>query len=113
MAGAIDIAAYLVAHALAAFEQMGADPAVEGARRVLDWIRKDQRTTFTKRECYVANRSEFQRASKLDPVLALLEDLGYIREAPAEPRIGRPPPRRFSVNPNLFTQKPQNAQNGF
>jgi hypothetical protein len=107
MAAAIAISRYLVEHALAAFDAMAADPALDGARRVLYWIHQDRVVAFTKRECYNANRSRFPRATDLDPVLAVLEDHGYIRPATTtEPQVGRPS-RRFNVNPKTHAQNPQ------
>jgi hypothetical protein len=38
MASAIRIGRYFTEHALGAFDEMGADPAVEDARYVLGWI---------------------------------------------------------------------------
>jgi len=36
--GAIAIGEYLIPHAKAAFFEMGADPAIDSARRILDWV---------------------------------------------------------------------------
>jgi hypothetical protein len=106
MANAIAIGRYLIEHALAAYDEMGGDPSLEGARRVLRWIRRTDVTTFTKRECHVAHRSRFPRASDLDPILGLLIDSGFIREAVVDRPFGRPS-RRFEVNPLSQTQKAQ------
>lgn len=49
------------------------------------------------------SRSEFRTANDLDPVLALLEDHGYVR-AQAVQRTGgrgRPPSPRYMVHPRL------------
>ena len=106
MAAAIAISRYLVEHALAAFDAMAADPALDGARRVLHWIRKERLVAFTKRECFNANRARFPRATDLDPVLGVLGDHGYITPATTtEPQVGRPS-RRFNVNPKTHAQNP-------
>lgn len=109
IAGAIQIGRYLIEHALAAFDEMGGDPALVGARRVLRWVR--QRSEFTKRECHRAHLSTFHEAGDLDPVLLLLEDHGYVREKPTQATGGRPS-RRFEVNPYSSRQNRQNGQKG-
>jgi hypothetical protein len=107
MATAIAMGQYFVEHALAAYDVMAADPALDEARHVLHWIHKGRLITFTKRECFNANRSRFARATDLDPILRILEDHGFIRPAPtSEPQVGRPS-RRFDVNPKAHAQYPQ------
>lgn len=100
MAAALEIGDYLIAHALAAYDLMGEDPSLEGARYVLAWIGNQGRTSFTKRECHIAHRARFPKAADVDPVLASLVEAGYIREVTHERVPGRPS-RRFLVNPNL------------
>jgi hypothetical protein len=50
MRAAVAIARYLVDHALAVFDLMGADPALADARYVLDWIERTDAERFTRRE---------------------------------------------------------------
>jgi replicative DNA helicase len=103
--GAIRLAGYLVEHALAVFDLMGADPRVDDARWLLDWIARTGTQQFTRRDAHhAAPRGRFRKATDLDPPLTLLEDHGYLRRADPEPSRdphgrGRPPSPRFLVNP--------------
>jgi hypothetical protein len=112
---AISIGRYLIAHAKAAFYEMGSNPAVEDARRILAWIERKDLSRFTKREVHQAHRSHFKTVSDLDPVLRLLEEHGYIRlhEAPQQSGPGRPRSPVYDVNPRLgeASQNTHNTQN--
>jgi hypothetical protein len=109
MVAAINIGRYFISHAIAVFDLMGADPHLGGARRILDWLAKGNRTMFTKRECHLTLRSHFKRAAELDPALTLLADHGWIRLLSGKHRPGRPS-SVFEVNPALLSQNPQNAR---
>jgi len=101
--GAARLAGYLVDHARTVFDLMGADPRVDDARWLLDWITRTNQTQFTRRDAHVATpRGRFPKATSLDPALALLEEHGYLRRVDADssgPKGGRPPSPRFLVNP--------------
>lgn len=92
MTDAVQLARYYLAHALAVFDTLTADPAVDGARRVLDWIARARPATFTRRELHRALESKrFARAADLDAPLALLTERGYLREhVHVNPKGGRP-----------------------
>jgi replicative DNA helicase len=102
---AIRLADYLVEHAYAVFDLMGADPRVEDARWLLDWIARTNRTQFSRRDAHVAvPRGRFPKATDLEPALRLLEEHGYLRRVDPEPSPdrrgrGRPASPRFLVNP--------------
>jgi hypothetical protein len=102
-AGAIQLAGYLVEHARAVFDLMGADPRVDDARWLLEWIGRTNQAQFTRRDAHhAAPRGRFPKATDLDPALALLEEHGWLRRVDADspgPRGGRPPSPRFLVNP--------------
>jgi replicative DNA helicase len=102
-AGAIRLAGYLVDHARAVFDLMGADPRVDDARWLLDWITRSGQTQLIRRDAQrAAPRGRFPKATDLDPALALLEDHGWLRRVDVEapgPKGGRPPSSRFLVNP--------------
>jgi replicative DNA helicase len=102
-AGAIQLAGYLVEHARAVFDLMGADPRVDDARWLLEWISRTGQAQFTRRDAHhAAPRGRFPKATDLDPALALLEEHGWLRRVDADspgPRGGRPPSPRFLVNP--------------
>lgn len=101
---AIRIGKYLIPHARAAFALMGADPAVEDAKRVLAWIRRKGLRTFSKRDAFNGLRARFPKPADLDPVLSALAERDYIRAIDPEPRSGsgRKPSPKFGVNPLAF-----------
>ena len=105
MRAAVAIGEYYAAHALAAFEAMGADPVHDNARALLDWIMRVGCASFTRRDAFTHNsRARFAKVADLDPALALLEQHGYIqRAAPSEPtgRRGRPASATWLVHPTL------------
>ena len=103
LAGAIRLADYLTEHARAVFDLMGADPRVEDARWLLDWISRTSQAQFTRRDAHrAAPRGRFPKATALDPALALLEEHGWLRRVDTDspgPKGGRPSSPRFLVNP--------------
>jgi hypothetical protein len=93
---------YYLAHALAVFDRMGADPAIDDARHVLDWILRTGRRTFTRREAFSAlSRLRFAKVSDLDPALHTLAEHGYLRQRETLGRTGagRPPSPIWEVHP--------------
>jgi replicative DNA helicase len=102
-AGAARLADYLVDHARAVFDLMGADPRVDDARWLLDWISRTGQAQFTRRDAHAAApRGRFPKATSLDPAIGLLEEHGWLRRVDADPvgpRGGRPASPRFLVNP--------------
>jgi hypothetical protein len=102
--GAIRLAGYLIEHARAVFDLMGADPRIEDARWLLDWINRTNRTQFSRRDAHQTARGRFPKATDLEPALRLLEEHGYLRRVDPEPPRdphgrGRPASPRFLVNP--------------
>nr|BFE75574.1 hypothetical protein GCM10020092_088750 [Actinoplanes digitatis] len=99
------IGEYYAAHALAAFDDMGADQSTRNARQVLAWIERTASTAFTRRELFRAvHSSQFKTMADLDPVLAVLEAHGYLRQLdpPAPKRAGgRPPSPSYLVHPDV------------
>jgi replicative DNA helicase len=102
---AIRLADYLIEHARAVFDLMGADPHIDDARWLLDWIDRTNRTQFSRRDAHrAAPRGRFAKATDLEPPLRLLEEHGYLRRVDPEPSQdprgrGRPASPRFLVNP--------------
>ncbi|MEO3747145.1 DUF3987 domain-containing protein [Plantactinospora sp. B5E13] len=94
---------YFAAHALAAFDDMGADKTTRYARLVLGWIERTTTTTFTKRELFRGVRSQIPTAADLDPALSLLEIHGYLRQlgSPVRTGAGRPASPAFLVHPDV------------
>ena len=66
---------YFTAHALEVFDRLGADPALDGARRVLEWITTKHITRFTKRDAHRSLRVSVGWSSTDEDVDALLEAL--------------------------------------
>jgi replicative DNA helicase len=102
---AIRLADYLIEHAQAVFDLMGADPQVDDARWLLEWMSRTNRTQFSRRDAHrAAPRGRFATATDLEPALRLLEEHGYLRRVDPEPSQdhrgrGRPASPRFLVNP--------------
>src|SRR5512132_3260227 len=102
---AIRLADYLIEHAQAVFDLMGADPRTDDARWLLDWIARTNQVQFSRRDAHhAAPRGRFPKATDLEPALRLLEEHGYLRrvdpELSQDPRgRGRPASPRFLVNP--------------
>jgi hypothetical protein len=108
-ADAVRLAGYLVEHARAVFDLMGADPRVDDARWLLDWISRTNQAQFSRRDAHQAARGRFRKATDLEPALALLAEHGWLRRDdadPAGPKGGRPPSPRFLVNPLHPTSEP-------
>jgi len=108
-AGAARLADYLVDHARAVFDLMGADSRVDDARWLLEWIARNGRTQFSRRDAHQAARGRFRKATDLEPTLALLAEHGYLRRVDADPagsKGGRPASPRFLVNPLSHNSEP-------
>ncbi|MDT0476458.1 YfjI family protein [Streptomyces sp. DSM 41014] len=104
MNAAIELGQYYTAHALAAFDAMGADNTTARAHSVLETLRTHRWSEVSKRDLMVKlSRSEFPTAADLDPPLNLLEDHGYVRAQPVVPTggRGRPPSPRYLIHPRL------------
>jgi hypothetical protein len=112
---ALRLARYLIAHARAAFLEMGADPAVAGARRAIGWVEQHGIREFTKRDLFEGIKGSIPKADDLDPVLKVLCDHGYIRAVEMGDRTGpgRKPSQRYDVHPDLAngSHNSHNSQN--
>jgi replicative DNA helicase len=121
LADALRLAHYLIAHARAAFAEMGTEPAMAGARRVVAWLEQRGLREFTKRELFEAIKGTYPKADDLDPILKVLCDHGYIRLQITEERggPGRKPSPRYEAHPDLWSHvgshnshNSHNSQNG-
>jgi replicative DNA helicase len=105
LAGAIRLAGYLIEHARAVFDLMGADPRTDDARWLLDWItRPTAASSAAAMPTGPPPRGRFATTTDLEPALRLLEEHGYLRRVDPEPSQdprgrGRPASPRFLVNP--------------
>ena len=111
MNAAAAIGLYLIDHALAVFGLDGPGGALANdAKRVLRWVAAGRIERFSQRDAHRRLTSAARPTSESwRPVLKLLDDLGYIRQAAAEPEPGplggRPPSPVFEVNPALFAER--------
>jgi replicative DNA helicase len=98
--GARDIGEYLLAHALAAFDLIGADPTRLKAAKVASWLGERAGHEVSRRDVYAAFRSDFPKADDVDPVIDLLVEHEWLRRLPDPPKsVGRPPSPKYAVNP--------------
>ncbi len=98
---AIKIGRYLIQHAQAAYVEMGADPEIQDARKLLRWIEVGKSAAdprFTRREAHKANPTKFPKVTDLDPALNLLEAHGYIRALESKRRDSRV----YEINPAIW-----------
>ncbi|MBC6461472.1 DUF3987 domain-containing protein [Actinomadura sp. HBU206391] len=96
------IGEYFVAHAQAAYDTIGADPAVADARALLDWARNTATNRFTARDVMRSLKHRFAKVTDLDPGLRVLESHGWVRRIPAPPTNGRgrPAAPAYELHPN-------------
>lgn len=111
MGRAIAIARYFIAHAAAAYCMMGADPRVEGARRILAVIRRHALERPSARDLHQRTRQSFARKEDFDAALAVLVTHGWVREVPSEcrPGPGRPRSPSYEVHPDVFSSVSSNC----
>jgi hypothetical protein len=101
MRGAVTVLTVLSQHALAVFGLMGADPAIEGARKVWRWIERERHTVITARQCFDAVRGTYQTMAEVNPLLSVLVERGYLIEQERQPQGPGRPSRHYLVNPRL------------
>lgn len=98
MRAAVTVLAVIGQHTKAVFDLMGADPALDGARRVWRWIEENRKQQFTAQVCFQALRGSFPRMADLNPAISLLCERGYLLpEDDSKSGAGRKK-RRFNVN---------------
>jgi hypothetical protein len=107
------IGRYHLDHALAAFDDMGADPVLNDARHILDWITRTRPEAFTRRDLFTGiSRGRFRKVADLDPPLDLLTQHAWIRPVPQPEtnRPGRPPSPAYDVHPALLDPAAETAE---
>jgi len=111
MQAAIALGGYLIPHANAAFDEMGADPEMDAARYVLEWLLSRGIEKISKRDLFEGTKGQFKRVKELEPALAVLEEHGYVRETKADREgPGRKPSPVYEVNPySHISHNPQNT----
>jgi hypothetical protein len=101
MKAAITIGRYLIAHAKAAYCEIGTDRAFDDARILTEWIKRKNLTEFSRRDAITDLPTRFRRAEDLDRPLAILMERDFVRERQTERQSvrGRTPAPRYAVNP--------------
>jgi hypothetical protein len=104
--GATEIGAYFTAHAKAAYDHIGIDPAIAGARAVLAWIIHARPGQLTVRDLMRGMRDRFTKATDTAAPLAVLESHGWLRPrpGPASSGRGRPAAPAWDIHPSLLDQ---------
>ena len=111
MTRAVMLAEYFQGHARKVHAAMDTDPNAATAGRVVRWMVKKELDTTTRREVFRAHRGTFKTPEDVEPVVKLLEQMGYIRPMRVDhPTPGRPSPR-YEINPLVHGQKGQKGQN--
>jgi hypothetical protein len=107
---------YFQSHARKVYAALDADPEIEEAQRVLDWIVRERRTEFKRYDVFEDLKRQFVRIEDLDPPLNRLEKHRIIRrlEVSKADGPGRKPVPVWQVNPLLWKrpEKPENPENG-
>jgi putative DNA primase/helicase len=98
----LDLAATFATHAEAAFESMGADRGMDGARRIWTWVERGRLASFTKRDCFYVLKSAFRRVSEIEEPLLILEERNYL--ASTTRKTGGRPSIEYTVNPELVAR---------
>jgi len=105
---AVVLASYFSSHALVAFNSMGVNPIIDGAKYILRWLRKTEVRRITARNVFQATKGRFERTSEVLASLDFLRDRGYVRRAsptatPSGP--GRPGSPLYEINPALYERR--------
>jgi hypothetical protein len=98
------IGVYYKEHALATFGLMEADPAIESAKKILDYLVRHSPETFKGRD--ILRHTNFKTIDKVIPGLKVLIERGYIKEAEkASFGTGRPEAVSYTINPKIKMQE--------
>ncbi len=93
--------------------QMNGGIENKDARAIMDWIKRHDRSSFTRKELTDHLRWLAERAGGPDGVLGWMEDRHILRRRPSPPREhgrrGQPPSPVFEVNPAIVAS--QNSRN--
>jgi replicative DNA helicase len=117
---AIQIGRYAMAHTRAAYGMMGRDGALEDAKHLLAWLRREERQSISKRDLHQGTKTRFSHIGMMEPAVQLLMEHGFlVLQAPSTQtgKAGRPAGPCYDINPHLYThnpyaQNPQNPQKG-
>ena len=96
---------FLAEHAKAAYSLMGADEKIEAAKRVLAWIKRVGKNSFSIRDCQqpLKQQTRFNHVQVIREALTELEEKSFIREILVEyADNGRKPCASYEVNPAVW-----------
>ncbi len=99
MQRSLELASIFSSHALIAFDMMGADKALEQARKIWRWVERNRYHTFSKRDCFNALQGTFHKVVNMDEALKVLQERNYIQEI--QQKTGGRPSINCNVNPEL------------
>lgn len=100
---ATSIAEFLSAHAVAAYQIMGADEEHENARYLWRRIGSTGQDEMSKRDLWQLCKGKFKRVEDMEPALQTLVNMGYIRLI--EVATGGRPTKKLFVNPKTKSIK--------
>lgn len=101
---AISLADVLESHTLKAFHLMSADPNTKAALRVLQWIKDNALSNFTRRDCHNRLQSHFKTVEPLKRALQVLVEHHYIKPK-KEAKVAHRPSEKYEVNPAILNQR--------
>jgi hypothetical protein len=108
---------YFQSHARKIYAVIDADQATERAKRILQWIKREQRSQFRRWEPFkdLRNQTLFPKLETINEPLDRLTKHNFIRQIPTQERkgAGRPQATAFEVNPLALThaENPINPTN--
>ena len=94
---------YFAPHSQAALRQIGFSDRQTDARRVLRWLKAEARTAFSREEVRRQALSRSLDADQTQKLIDGLEKSGWFREVTKARESAGRPPRRWIVNPRLWT----------
>lgn len=98
---------YFKSHIRRVYSFMSADSSIESAQKILEWVKREGRTTFKRGDAYGDLKSQrwFPDVNAMDKPLEMLVEHNFIREkaVPSKPGPGRKPAPLYEVNPSLST----------
>ncbi len=103
---AIRIGKYFLEHSKAALKTMGQDPALIGAKAILEYLKKNPAAETSRRDLHRALDHRFKKVEEIDPSINVLIEYGWFRDKPTKAKNS--PGRRGSpvylVHPKLRGQ---------
>ena len=103
MSIAIDITHKLIEHSIAAYASMNIPDNIRLAKRILKWIQRHEKSTFTFRDCQQSVKNEHIGKNEINNALSELIDREYIiRLKDTMPTSGGTPTQNYQSNFKIF-----------